>query len=82
MKRAVAVVGAVFGVALAVMGSRLSAGAMGVVCGAMASVPASLVLIWALVRRTQGAGADIGRTELLDMSYRRERLSLKVPLSS
>jgi hypothetical protein len=64
MKRAVVVVGAVFGVALAVMiGSRLSADAMGVVvgvvCGVMASVPTSLVLIWALVRRTQGAGAEV-----------------------
>ena len=58
MKRVVLVVGAVFAVALAVMiGGRLSADAMGVVvgvvCGVLASVPTSLVLVWALVRRTQ-----------------------------
>ena len=64
MKRAVLIVGAVFAVALAVViGGRLSADAMGVVvgvvCGVLASVPTSLVLIWALVRRTQGSGAEM-----------------------
>ncbi len=63
MKRAVIIVGAVFAVALAVMiGSRLSADAMGVVvgvvCGVLASVPTSLVLVWALVRRTQRSGSE------------------------
>jgi len=63
MKRVVIIVGAVFAIALAVMiGSRLSADAMGVVvgvvCGVLASVPTSLVLVWALVRRTQGSGAE------------------------
>lgn len=65
MKRVVLGVGAVFAVALAVMiGSRLSADAMGVVvgvvCGVLASVPTSLVLVWALVRRTQGSGSEAG----------------------
>jgi hypothetical protein len=63
MKRVVIIVGAVFAIALAVMiGSRLSADAMGVVvgvvCGVLASVPTSLVLVWALVRRTQGSGTE------------------------
>lgn len=63
MKRAVILVGAAFAVALAVMiGSRMSADAMGVlvgvVCGVLASVPTSLVLVWALVRRTQGRGGE------------------------
>ena len=63
MKRAVILVGAVFAIALAVMiGSRLSADAMGVVVGVvfgvLASVPTSLVLVWALVRRTQGSGSE------------------------
>ncbi len=64
MKRVVLVVGAAFAVALAVMiGSRLSADAMGVVvgvvCGVLASVPTSLVLVWALVRRTQRSGSEV-----------------------
>jgi len=64
MKRGVILVGAVFAVALAVViGGRLSADAMGVVvgvvCGVLASVPTSLVLIWALMRRTQGNGAEV-----------------------
>ncbi len=63
MKRVVVLVGAVFAVALAVMiGGRLSADAMGVVvgvvCGVLASVPTSLVLVWALMRRTQGSGTE------------------------
>jgi hypothetical protein len=63
MKRGVIIVGAVFAVALAVViGERMSADAMGVVvgvvCGVLASVPSSLVLIWALVRRTQGREAE------------------------
>ena len=74
MKRAVILVGAVFGVALAVMiGSRMSADAMGVavgvVCGVVASVPTSLVLIWALVRRTQGAGAEVASRQGMGHGY-------------
>lgn len=60
MKRGVAIVGVAFAVALAVVvGNRMSADAMavvvGVVCGVLASVPTSLLLIWALGRRGQGA---------------------------
>jgi len=56
MKRTVAIVGAAFAVALAVVvGNRMSADAMavvvGVACGVLASVPTSLLLIWALGRR-------------------------------
>ena len=74
MKRAVILVGAVFGVALAVMiGSRMSADAMGVVvgvvCGVVASVPTSLVLIWALVRRTQGPGAEVMSRQGMGHNY-------------
>ncbi len=63
MKRAVIIVGATFAVALAVViGGRLSADAMGVVvgvvCGVLASVPTSLVLIWVLMRRMQGSGSE------------------------
>jgi hypothetical protein len=66
MKRTVAIVGAVFGVALAVLiGTRMSADALGmlagVACGVIASLPTSLVLVWALLRRTQG-----GRVEAQD----------------
>jgi hypothetical protein len=61
MKRGVVIIGAVFAAALAVaVGSRMSADAMsvvvGVACGVLASVPTSLVLLWALARR--GPGAD------------------------
>ena len=74
MKQAVILVGAVFGVALAVMiGSRMSADAMGVVvgvvCGVVASVPTSLVLIWALVRRTQGSGAEVVSRQGMGHNY-------------
>jgi hypothetical protein len=62
MKRTLALIGAAFAVALAVViGSRMSADAMavvvGVVCGVLASIPTSLLLIWALGRRGYGAGA-------------------------
>jgi hypothetical protein len=61
MKRTFAIIGAAFAVALAVViGNRMSADAMavvvGVVCGMLASVPTSLLLIWALGRRGYGAG--------------------------
>lgn len=64
MKRSIAIVGAVFAVALAVViGTRMSADAMavvvGVVCGVLASVPTSLLLIWALARRGQGTGMGV-----------------------
>jgi hypothetical protein len=61
MKRGVLIIGAVFAVALAVaVGSRMSADAMsvvvGVVCGVLASIPTSLLLMWMLARR--GPAAD------------------------
>ena len=61
MRRSVVIIGAVFAAALAVaVGSRMSADAMsvviGVACGMLASVPTSLVLLWALARR--GPGVD------------------------
>ncbi len=60
MRRCVVIIGAVFAAALAVaVGSRMSADAMsvviGVACGVLASIPTSLVLIWVLARRGQGA---------------------------
>jgi len=65
MKWSVIIVGVVFAVTLAVViGNRMSADAMavvvGVACGVVASVPTSLLLVWALARRGQGAasGAD------------------------
>ena len=66
MKRAVVVVSAAFAVSLAVViGYRMSAEAMavvvGVVCGVVASVPTSLLLVWALARRGQANGAADGQ---------------------
>jgi hypothetical protein len=64
MKRLVTIVAAAFAVALAVViGIRMSAEAMavvvGVVCGVLASIPTSLLLIWALRRgSTSGTGAE------------------------
>ena len=60
MRRGVLIIGAVFAVALAVaVGSRMSADAMsvvvGVVCGVLASIPTSLLLLWVLARRGPGA---------------------------
>jgi hypothetical protein len=65
MRQAVVIVSAVFAIGLAVLiGTRMSADALGVlvgaVCGVLASLPTSLVLIWALVRRTHGPGVDVG----------------------
>ena len=65
MKQAVVVMGVVFAIGLAVLiGTRMSADALGVLvgvlCGALASLPTSLVLIWALLRRTRGPGVDLG----------------------
>jgi hypothetical protein len=59
MKRIAIVAVVAFAVGLAVViGNRMSADAMavvvGVVCGVMASVPTSLLLVWALGRRGQG----------------------------
>ena len=64
MKRLLTIVAAAFAVALAVViGIRMSAEAMavvvGVVCGVLASIPTSLLLIWALRRgSTGGVGAE------------------------
>ena len=64
MKRLVTIVAAAFVVALAVViGIRMSAEAMavvvGVVCGVLASIPTSLLLIWALRRGSNGrSGAE------------------------
>jgi len=63
MKRSIVVIGVVFAVALAVViGNRMSADAMavvvGIVCGVLASIPTSLLLIWALGRRGQGANTE------------------------
>jgi hypothetical protein len=64
MKGTLIVVGAAFAVGLAVViGTRMSADAMamvvGVGCGMLASVPTSLLLVWALGRRGQGNGAQV-----------------------
>ncbi len=64
MKRMAAFVAAAFAVGLAVViGNRMSADAMAVVvgvgCGVLASVPTSLLLVWALGRRGQGNGVPI-----------------------
>lgn len=60
MRQAVGLVSVVLAIGLAVLiGTRMSADALGmllgVVVGVLASLPTSLVLIWALVRRTQRA---------------------------
>jgi hypothetical protein len=60
MKRAAIIVGIVFAAVLAVViGNRMSTDAVavvvGVVCGVMASIPTSLLIIWALWRRDQSA---------------------------
>jgi hypothetical protein len=64
MKWAVTLVAAAFALGLAVVvGNRMSADAMalvmGVMCGVLASVPTSLLLIWALGRRGQANGAGM-----------------------
>ncbi len=56
MKRVLILLGAIFVVALAiVVGSRMSSDAMavvvGVTCGVVASIPTSLLIIWATSRR-------------------------------
>ena len=63
MKRVVTIVAVAFAVGLAVViGNRMSADAMavvvGVVCGVLASVPTSLLLLWALGRRQGEAQAQ------------------------
>jgi hypothetical protein len=63
MKRAVTLVGLAFAVGLAVVvGNRMSSDAMavvvGVVCGVLASVPTSLLVIWAMGRRGQGMAVE------------------------
>jgi hypothetical protein len=62
MMRVFLVLGAIFCVALAVVvGTRMSVDAtalvVGVACGVLASVPTSLLLIWALGRRDQAGAA-------------------------
>jgi hypothetical protein len=64
MKGTVIVVGAAFAVGLAVViGTRMSADAMamvvGVACGMLASLPTSLLLVWALGRRGQANAAQV-----------------------
>jgi hypothetical protein len=64
MKAALIVLGVAFAVGLAVViGNRMSADAMamvvGVGCGMLASLPTSLLLVWALGRRGQGNGAPV-----------------------
>jgi hypothetical protein len=71
MKRVVFVLATVFCVTLAiVVGNRLSVDAtalvVGVACGVLASVPTSLLLIWALTRRDQ-TGRDISRGAQIGM---------------
>jgi hypothetical protein len=71
MKRVAFVLGAIFCVTLAiVVGNRMSVDAtalvVGVACGVLASVPTSLLLIWALTRREQAA-RDTGRTAQIGM---------------
>jgi hypothetical protein len=62
MKRVVVVLCGLFAVALAaVIGFRMSADAMavlvGVACGVLASIPTSLLIVWALARRDQAGHA-------------------------
>ena len=71
MKRVVLVLGAIFCVTLAiVVGNRMSMDAtalvVGVACGVLASLPTSLLLIWALTRREQAA-RDVGRAAQIGM---------------
>jgi hypothetical protein len=63
MKRAITLVGIAFAVGLAVVvGNRMSSDAIalvvGVVCGVLASVPTSLLVIWAMGRRGQSMAVE------------------------
>jgi SNF family Na+-dependent transporter len=69
VKQAVIIIGIVFAVALAVViGNRMSTDAMavvvGVVCGVMASIPTSLLIIWALRRDQSAAQASLSQAAL------------------
>ncbi|GAB4534649.1 MAG: hypothetical protein Kow0063_17990 [Anaerolineae bacterium] len=74
MKGTAVIMGAVFAIALAVLiGTRMSADALGVlvgvICGVLASVPTSLVLVWALVRRLQGQSQEPTRHSIGNPGY-------------
>ena len=65
MKKFLFVVGVVFAVALAVVvGTRISPDAMaviiGIICGILASVPTSVILVWVLRQRDRQLEAQMG----------------------
>ncbi len=77
MARLAVIVGSIFAIVLAiVVGNRMSADAMavvtGVVCGVLASIPTSLLLIWALGRRDQRTADSVD-------FYRRRQSEAMVP---
>lgn len=66
MKRFLAIAGIGFAIALAVViGFRISADAMaviiGIVCGVLASVPTSVILVWVLRQRDRQLEAQMGQ---------------------
>lgn len=65
MKKFLFVVGVVFAVALAiVVGTRISPDAMaviiGIICGILASIPTSVILVWVLRQRDRQFDAQMG----------------------
>jgi hypothetical protein len=69
MKRAIFVLGIIFAVTLAiVIGNRLSVDAMavlvGVACGVLAGVPTSLLLVWALTRRSANSAQPVEQARM------------------
>ena len=65
MKKFLFVVGVVFAVALAVVvGTRISPDAMaviiGIICGILASIPTSVILVWVLRQRDRQLDAQMG----------------------
>jgi hypothetical protein len=69
MKRFALVVGSAFAIALAiVVGLRISPDAMaviiGIICGVLASIPTSVVLVWVLRQRDRQLEAQYGATRM------------------
>ena len=67
MRKFLFIAGVAFCVAMAiVVGTRISSDAMavilGIICGVLASVPTTLVLLWVLRQRDQQQGVDVGQS--------------------
>lgn len=69
LKKFLFVVGSIFAITLAVvMGTRMSADAMavviGIVCGVLASIPTSAMLVWVMRQRDKQLDAQLGTYRL------------------